>query len=118
MGSGNIAGNTLVQPNTAEASDVAVREHVVGEVVEDDAFYLSTYGLSLAEAQQTVRYGDQEKPLGEVLAHPKCPLGGWIKEAHQAGGRAAVEAKLSLFGQMATEFKVVLDNPEIAQKKN
>jgi hypothetical protein len=118
MGSGNIAGNTLSQPMVAEAPDTAAREHLISEVVEDDEFYRSTYGLSLAEAQQTVRYGDQEKSLGEVLAHPKCPLGGWIEEAHQAGGRAAVEAKLNLFGQMATEFRVELDNPEIDQKKN
>lgn len=107
-----------IQPEETTSSIAVHEASETAEVVMDDEYYRSNYGITLAEAQQTVRYGNEEGPLAEALRHDKCPVGSWVKQAYQEGGREAVEQKFSLFGQIATEFNVDLDSNQFYQKKN
>lgn len=109
---------TLAKPHETVLLGGTPEAQQATEVMMDDEYYQATYGITLAEAQQTVRYGNKEALLGEVLAHKECPLGGWVQAANLEGGRQAVAEKFSLFGQLATEFKVVLEEPKQVQKKN
>jgi hypothetical protein len=89
------------QTNTVEASN-----QVAPDILEAQ----QKFGLSEAELSQTLSYRGHEATLLEVLGHKECPLGGAIEEAYKDGGREAVEAKVSLFGQISKEFVVVLDD--------
>lgn len=75
---------------------------------EMDIYFREQFGISLQEATQEVKYGDETQMLGAVLHHEKCPVGKWVRQANTEGGREAVIKKFSLFGQMATEFTVEL----------
>jgi hypothetical protein len=73
-------------------------------------------GLTEHELQQVVTFGERgSAPLGDVLMDPKCPVGGWIKQAYEEGGREAVEGKIDTFNDLAPEFHVALG--EEAKKK-
>ena len=80
------------------------------EVAQFDEDYIATtFGLTEAEAQQTVTFGEQgSAPFWQVLMDGRCPVGGWVKTAFAEGGREAVEGKLTLFNQMDPEFNVSL----------
>ena len=82
----------------------------------DEGYFAETFGLTAAEALQTVSFGEQgSAPFWQVLQDGRCPVGGWIRTAYAEGGREAVESKLTLFNQMAPEFTVAIG--EEAKKK-
>lgn len=112
----------FVTDSAIRSGELLVRQ---AEIVRDNDYYLANYGITLAEAQQPVQHQGREDILAEVLENSKCPLGGWVKEAYQEGlteggpegGREAVAKKFALFGQISTEFTVVLQEEDPSSQK-
>lgn len=47
-----------------------------------DSYLMERFGISSEEGRQTVTYRGQTKPLAQVVVDERCPVGGWLEDAH------------------------------------
>jgi hypothetical protein len=74
------------------------------------------FGLGAAEAMQEVTFGSYTGTAAEMLADPKCPVGGMIKKAYAEEGIDGVERKFASLQDMDPEFKFTI-TPETLERE-
>lgn len=75
------------------------------------------YGIGILEAEQVVTFGTYTGSVAQMLADPRCPVGGMIRTAYNDGGLEGVAQKFGVLNQMDPKFKVEISEETIVREE-